>query len=127
MKEQPPAKMEKDISGCYQSVYGKDTSLLQLKFVQQDSVQGALSYHYFEKDKSEGEFSGSVRDSIIVGWYRFVSEGQSSVRQVVFKISGDTLVEGFGNIEIIHDTAFFKKIDHLNYLSQRPLARVDCP
>lgn len=71
-------------------------------------------------------FTGIIQDDKILGWYNFNSEGKNSVRQMIFRIAGDSLIEGYGSIETNHDTAFFKDITTLNYLNQRPLIKVAC-
>lgn len=99
---------------------------MNLQFHEADSVVGKLSIHYYEKDKSDGMFTGIIQDDKILGWYNFNSEGKNSVRQMIFRIAGDSLIEGYGSIETNHDTAFFKDIPALNYLNQRPLIKVAC-
>lgn len=124
--ENPEISQAKDMEGCYQSIFGKDTSLLKIKSLTGDSASGTLSFHWFQKDRNDGLFSAAITDSSLVGYYNFMSEGKSSVRQIAFKITSDTLIEGYGEIEMRNDTSFFKKVSDLKYISQRPLIKIRC-
>lgn len=112
-------------SGCYFSLLKKDTAKLQLT-IDGSQVNGSLDYIRFQKDSNRGSISGKVIDSLIVADYTFQSEGLKSVRQVVFKIKGDKLIEGFGDIEMKGDTARFKDIFSLKFLSAQPFNKIDC-
>jgi hypothetical protein len=50
----------------------------------------------------------------------------TSVREVVFKINGDLLTKGFGDIDTSGDTIKFKNQAHLQYQNDRPFKKVDC-
>lgn len=123
--ETPSVKVTSEIPGCYRSVFGKDSASLAL-IKKEDSISGNLNYHWFQKDNNSGYFSGTLQDSLLTGFYNFYSEGKYSVRQVVFKVKSDTLLEGYGAINMKNDTAFFKKIDHLQFLADRPLVKTEC-
>lgn len=114
------------LEGCYQSIFGKDTSFLKIESLSGDSVSGTLSYHWFQKDRNDGSFTGVITDSKLIGFYDFASEGKNSIRQIAFKITSDTLTEGYGEIEMKQDTAIFKNISDLKYISQRPLVKIEC-
>ena len=115
------------LAGCYTAILNKDTSELVLQHINgATSVSVELDIANFEKDKNSGTINGEIKDDLIVGWYKFFSEGKSSVRQIVFKIEGDTLLEGYGDIQRSGDTALFKNISSLNYLKDRPFVKRDC-
>lgn len=122
-KEHPEAS--DGIAGCYLSVFGKDSTILELRD-EKDSISGNLNYHWFQKDNNTGYFSGTLEDSLLSGFYNFYSEGKYSVRQIVFKVKNDTLLEGYGPIEMKNDTAFFTKAAGLHYMYQRPLVKREC-
>lgn len=124
--EPPSAKETSEIPGCYLSVFGKDSTSLAL-VKKEDSISGNLNYYWFQKDNNVGYFSGTLQDSLLTGFYNFFSEGKYSVRQVVFKVKGDTLLEAYGAINMKNDTAFFKQKDHLRFLTDRPLGKTECP
>ncbi|MEO7523324.1 MAG: hypothetical protein ABIT58_04480, partial [Ferruginibacter sp.] len=85
--------MAPDISGCYAYHVKQDSALLKLD-ISGTNVTGTLSYHLYEKDNNAGSINGTLQDSLIIADYTFESEGMTSVRQVVFKINSNTLVEG---------------------------------
>ncbi len=102
------------IPGCYQMIIDKDSALMNLSVVDK-KVSGSLQYKRFEKDSNAGNFEGLIENNKISGWYRFQSEGVISVRQVVFKISGGGISEGYGDIALRNDTAYFKYPQALNF------------
>lgn len=115
----------KSIDGCYTSILKQDTATLKIN-ENGSAVSGDLTYNRFEKDSNKGIFKGEIKDSLIIGDYTFQSEGKSSVRQVVFKISGANLIEGYGDINMNGDTASFKNISQLNYQNDQPFIKTDC-
>lgn len=115
------------LAGCYTAVLDRDTSELVLQHLGGAiSVSGELEIANFEKDKNKGTINGEVKDDLIVGWYKFFSEGKSSIRQIVFKIEGDTLLEGYGDTTMSGDTILFKSITALNYLKDKRFVKRDC-
>lgn len=114
-----------NISGCYASNGRKDSALLKL-ITSGTNVTGELSYHLYEKDNNSGTIKGLVHDNLVVANYTFQAEGMTSIRQVVFKITGDTLVEGFGDIMMKGDTAEFKNISDLQFQTDRPFLKTAC-
>jgi hypothetical protein len=113
------------INGCYMSILKQDTATLRIN-ENAGLISGDLTYDRFEKDSNKGTFKGEIKDSLIIGDYTFQSEGNSSVRQVVFKISGANLIEGYGDINMSGDTATFKNISQLNYQNDQPFIKTDC-
>lgn len=112
------------LDGCYRMVLNRDTAIVRLNVV--DSfVTGELAYHWFEKDRNDGSVKGVVRDSLLILDYTFRSEGMLSVRQVVFKVSGTSLVEGTGEMTT-NDTIRYKNIDALQYQYDHPFIKVSC-
>lgn len=113
------------LDGCYELIANVDTVTMRLNVI--DSfVTGDLSYRLHAKDRNDGSLKGVVRDSLIVADYTFRSEGMLSVRQVVFKIAGTSLVEGYGDIKTGSDTVRFKDVKQLNFLYDRPLRKTSC-
>ena len=117
------------LGGCYSAILEKDTSDLVLQHKKNAiSVSGELSIQYVEKDSNKGTFNGEIRGDLIVAWYEFFSEAKHSVRQVVFKIQGDTLLEGYGNLinKGDSDTLMFGNIGALKYLTEMPFIKREC-
>ena len=112
-------------AGCYSYSIKKDSAFLKLD-ISRGKVSGDLMYALYQKDSNKGTISGILQDSLIVVDYIFQSEGMTSVRQVVFKVNGDSLIEGFGDIEMKGDTARFKNIAQLQFQDQRPFIKTTC-
>lgn len=113
------------VPGCYAYILKKDSAFIKLD-VSGNTVSGDLSYNLYEKDTNKGTINGHLQDSLIIADYTFQAEGMTSVRQVVFKIHGDSLTEGFGDIEMKGDTARFKNISQLEFQDQRPFIKTNC-
>ena len=117
------------IDGCYTAILEKDTSDLVLRHKKDaTTVSGDLSIKNFSKDSSKGTINGKIEDNLIVAWYEFFSEGKHSVRQVVFKLQGDQLLKGYGNLvnKGKSDTLMFENIGTLKYLTEMPFIKKEC-
>lgn len=117
------------VAGCYTAVLQRDTSELVLQHTMgATSVSGDLAIKNFEKDSNKGTLNGAIEGDLVVAWYNFVSEGKSSVRQVVFKVQGDTLYEGYGNTidKGNSDTLIFNNLGDLKFLIEKPYIKRDC-
>jgi hypothetical protein len=110
---------------CYQSINNKDTVLLDLT-VADKAVSGNLQYNFFGKDKNKGTFSGEMRGDTILVNYIFTSEGTTSTRQVIFLKKGNTLVEGYGEMEEKGNKMIFKNINTIDFSKSIVLKQIDC-
>ena len=93
---------------------------------QQDSITGSLIYNRHDKDDNKGVVHLWRTDNRAEGWYTFQSEGTTSVRQVVFKITDNTFAEGYGDIKMNNDTAVFKYPHALNFEEKHSFNKVNC-
>ncbi|MEN5058942.1 hypothetical protein [Sphingobacterium kitahiroshimense] len=82
----------------YQYLANGDTISLTVE-INGEQAKGELTYALKEKDKNSGTIEGVLKDSILLADYKFLSEGQSSMRQVAFKLSTDQAVEGYGEMK----------------------------
>lgn len=116
-----------NLDGCYLSIFKNDTSSLKINSYN-GLVYGKLTYKRYEKDSNTGILNGTIHDSLIIADYTFQSEGISSVREVVFKISGNNLIEGQGDIIINRngDSAKFKNIAHLKFQEDQVFVKKNC-
>jgi hypothetical protein len=112
-------------SGCYSQIAGRDTANLQIEN-KDSSINGALSYAIFQKDRNDGTLQAEIAGDILRGWYLFKSEGIISVRQVAWKIKGKELWPGTGEPIQKNDTMFFSVPDKLQYDSTHPFKKVAC-
>jgi hypothetical protein len=104
---------------------GKDTARLILK-INAAIVMGSLSYKRYEKDNNNGIIEGKIEHNIIKVWYKFKSEGTVSVREIYFKINGNDLAEGYGEVDLRNDTVFFRYPTALRYEANHPYVKVNC-
>ena len=111
--------------GCYQMIMKRDTATLSLQ-IQDSTISGNLNYRWAEKDHNKGTIKGFVRDSLLIADYTFESEGLTSVREVVFKLRGDTLLQGTGELTEQNGKTIFKQKDQLQYDKTAPFIRVTC-
>lgn len=112
--------------GCYRMIISNDTATMNV--VQKgDSVTGNLIYKKKEKDSNTGFIHLVKTNSRAEGWYTYQSEGKTSVRQIVLKISGDTFAEGYGDIKMNGDTAVFKYPHALNFEEKHTFNKINCP
>lgn len=113
-------------AGCYQMIIKQDTAFMKLN-IDGDIASGTLFYKPFEKDKSDGTFTGNIVKDTLIAWYKFNSEGLLSVRQIKMKAVKDGFAEGYGDIDQTHDTAFFKYPNTLTYEENNLFHKVTCP
>ncbi|MEO6221039.1 MAG: hypothetical protein ABIO81_11460 [Ginsengibacter sp.] len=113
------------ISGCYAWGMKRDSALLKLD-ISGNKITGDLSYKFYEKDNNLGKIDGILEDSLIFANYTFQSEGMTSVREVIFKIRNDSLLEGFGEIVMSGDTAKFKYKNQVQFQNKLPFKKINC-
>jgi hypothetical protein len=113
------------LSGCYEMLMKRDTATLKIDLAD-STVTGQLDYHFFEKDSNSGTIKGVVRNGYIYAEYHFMSEGTTSVREVVFKIVDDTLIQGFGDLKEQNGRLIFTDKNTLQYQHATPFLKVPC-
>ena len=86
-----------------------------------------MVYKLSAKDKNTGTIQGNIKDDLLVAKYTFMSEGVESVREVAFKLKGNTFTEGYGEIEMKNEIATLKDIHNLTFNNQMPLTEIPCP
>ncbi|HVE62079.1 MAG TPA: hypothetical protein VNA26_09675 [Chitinophagaceae bacterium] len=113
------------LTGCYQMTMKNDSGWLDI-VVNDTTVTGNLKYNLHEKDNNTGTINGVVRDNMIYADYRFQSEGTASVREVIFKISGDTLIQAFGDLIEKNGKIVFVNKNDLQYTNTSPFIKGNC-
>lgn len=112
-------------SGCYEMTTKGDTATLSLQ-IQDTVIMGDLNFRWAEKDHNKGTIKGTVQDSLLIADYTFESEGLTSVREVVFKLQGDTILQGFGELKDQNGKIVFVQKDKLQFDTSFPFVRVNC-
>lgn len=106
-------------------MHDKDTVTLKTILIGKN-ITGTLVFNLYEKDINKGTIQGYMKDSLLIADYSFISEGISSVRQVVFKKTADGFKEGLGDIIDINGKIRFKNAASLNFDNSIILHEVDC-
>jgi hypothetical protein len=110
---------------CFTRISGKDTSYLQFE-TDNEVINGKLEYRIFEKDKNQGAITGTINNNIIEAEYRFMSEGQTSVRPVVFKLENNQVFEAIpSSLDKEGVPVFEKDLTKLKY-EETPFVKGDC-
>ncbi|MBC7747549.1 MAG: hypothetical protein H7Z76_03040 [Methylotenera sp.] len=103
----------------------KDTIVINLTIKGNQILSGKLIYNFYEKDKNEGTLIGELKGDTLLADYTFMSEGISSVRQVVFLKKGNTYIEGYGDVvEEASGKVIFKDRKQLKFDGKSILYRV---
>lgn len=110
---------------CFQYVNGKDTIRLRIQ-PDEFNVTGELAYLFFEKDRNSGSINGTLKDSLLIAEYNFLSEGDSSKRQVVFKRFEEGWKEGYGETEEVDGVVVYQNVDSLDYGHEVNLVPIPC-
>jgi hypothetical protein len=113
------------LAGCYQMILKKDTATLQLQ-LKDSTVTGHLRYKGYEKDDNTGTIKGVLRKELILADYTFQSEGVTSVREVIFKIKGDTLVQAYGDLAEVDNKMVFTNKNNLQFGPEQSFLKVTC-
>lgn len=103
-----------DYVGSYSYQADGDTVALHLS-MQDDKAVGHLTYAWKEKDHNSGSFEGAVHNGVLLADYTFESEGLTSVREVAFKLDGNTATEGYGDVEEKDGKFIFKDTAALDF------------
>lgn len=99
---------------CFRYVVGHDTAYTTLT-IRDNAVSGPLVYKWYQKDWNQGEVSGRLEGNIIRGDYRFMSEGIESVREVIFKLENDRLIEGYGQLDERNSKVIFRNPSQVTF------------
>ncbi len=102
----PQVVKEEPIIGTYVATLAKEVYTLTVYSQQNESFEGKLDIKNFEKDSSTGTLKGTYINGILLADYTFMSEGVSSLGQVVFKKIGNDFVRGYGKPDDATGTRF---------------------
>ena len=124
--EEEIAEVPQFVENCYLGIIKSDTITMHLKLGNDNLVEGHLNYKFFEKDNNEGKFVGTMKGDTLFADYVFMSEGKSSVREVVFLQKGNLMIEAYGDIEDKDGKMVFKDKKKLFFDSMMILSKTDC-
>jgi len=111
---------------CYSSMMDNNSAAMELNINTNNEVNGKLSYSYYQKDKNEGTIVGNIKGDTLIADYTFMSEGTSSVRQVVFLKKDGMYIEGFGDVLESNGKMVFTDKTKLKFDPKMVFNKVDC-
>lgn len=112
---------------CYTSRLNGNIVALSFNVNSHQEVNGKLSYNITGKDKNEGSIIGNMKGDTLIADYTFMSEGVSSVREVVFLQKDGAFIEGYGDVTDANDKVAFVDKKKLKFDAKNTLIRSDCP
>lgn len=112
---------------CYTSRLNGNIVAISFNVNSHQEVNGKLSYNITGKDKNEGTIIGNMKGDTLIADYTFMSEGVSSVREVVFLQKDGTLIEGYGDVVDANNKVTFKDKKKLKFDAKNTLTKSDCP
>ena len=115
-----------EMDGCYRLIIENDTATMDVT-QQQNYITGSLVYKRDGKDNNIGTVNLVKTTDRVEGWYKYQSEGITSVRQVVFKPTNNSFAEGYGDIKMNGDTAMFKYPHALHFEEKHTFNKINCP
>lgn len=117
-----PAK--EGIEGCYMMILKRDTMVLHIE--SSEKITGKLTFDNFEKDGSSGLVNGAKNGDTLKLSYAFASEGMNTVMDVYFKVDGDKLLRGVGDMQTKGDTAYFTNPSQVKFPEENPFVKTIC-
>ena len=115
-----------DLNGCYEMTLNRDTASMKLN-IADTTVNGQLVYDWSEKDGNVGTITGVLKDSLIYADYTFESEGLTSVREVIFKLTDTLLQQAVGDLTEKDNKIIYKDKTKLDFNTMPPFIKVPCP
>lgn len=112
-------------TSCYAFIKDNDTA--RLNYMSTNGITtGELSYRLYQKDRNSGIVEGEIKGDTLIADYTFESEGLESVREVVFLMKNNELIEGFGEVEEKDGKTIFKDRSKLVFGNSIVFKKVDC-
>lgn len=108
---------------CYSRLDNQDLTVVQLT-QDRDKVSGYYAWEPYEKDGAHGSFEGINKDGMITADHTYMIEGSIQTDEVYFKLDGDKLLEGVGEMMDENGKMVAKSIDALQFTEA--LDKTDC-
>lgn len=108
---------------CFQYNFKKDRSLVKL-IVLGDDVKGDYHWHPDQKDGGHGTFKGKKVGNMINADWTYTIEGSTQIESIVFKMEGDKLMKGEGELVEKGDKLVPKDVSKLKFTDV--YNKVDC-
>ncbi|MEZ5013589.1 MAG: hypothetical protein R2794_04795 [Chitinophagales bacterium] len=110
-------------TGCY--AYTDEHNNISMEITHAgDPVEGDLHIALQEKDANNGKFIGHMHGDTLIATYTFMSEGMVSSREIAFLIHGETITQGYG--EMNAEGTIFLHPDALHFEPDMSLHKIPC-
>ncbi len=83
---------------CWEKRFGPDLEAIEMTVVG-DEVSGFMAWEPDQKDGARGMFKGKKSGDLVTAIFEYMIEGSIQSEEVVFKIVGDKLMKGNGEME----------------------------
>ena len=110
---------------CYFFAVGKDSTTLSVNIAADGTVTGAYDWSPWERDGAHGTIAGKKEGDLLKVVYDYVIEGSNQQEEKVFKLTGDQIAEGEGELTE-GDTPTSLKLKDPSKLTWKPLTKVLC-
>ena len=110
---------------CFAYTQNNDTVFLSLTITGKLAT-GKMMYNLYEKDKSIGAINGVFYGDTLLANYSFLSEGNQSVRQIIFLRKGNIFLEGTGSMREENGRLVFINTADIVFTGTHILSLVDC-
>lgn len=108
---------------CYSLQQGQDLTVVQLQ-QEGNTVSGYYAWEPYEKDGAHGTLNGEMADDLIKTIHTYMIEGSIQSEEAYFKLEGDKLLQGDG--ELADDGGIMTFKDPANLKFTDALSAVDC-
>lgn len=120
----PAAEPAAPQSMCFLRAEGKDSTTASITIAADGTVTGSFDWQPWEKDGAHGTLTGKQEGDLLKVTYDYTIEGSNQQEEKVFKLAGDQLMEGEG--ELTEGEGGILKIKDATKLTWNPLTKVAC-
>ena len=108
---------------CYEMRIGRDITAIEMVWTG-DEMSGYYAWEPYEKDSGRGSLKGKKEGDMVTAIFNYMIEGSIQSEEVVFKMVGDKLIQGRGELD--DKTAVLMIKDKTKLTWGDTLSKVDC-
>ncbi len=112
-------------ANCFAAISDKDSSWLKIEIFP-NVATGILKQQIWGKDSNAGTLDGKMEGNTFYGEYTFMSEGVQSIREVAFRLTDSTAIEGIGEQMETGGKMVFKDKTKIDFSNGMVFRRIDC-
>jgi hypothetical protein len=109
---------------CFLRTEGKDSTTASINIAADGTVTGSFAWQPFEQHGADGTLTGKQEGDLLKVTYDYTIEGSNQQEEKIFKLTGDQLQEGEG--ELTEGEGGILKIKDPTKLKWNPMAKVAC-